>query len=239
MAKELPYFRFTCQEWITGDIDLESDSVKGLFMDICAYYWLQNCTVLVTKLIKKFPRKTKKIHSLIQSGIIDSADNYIKIKFLDVQLVELKGKRDKKVEAGRIGGKQKASNAKANRVVNSSYKDKDKDKDNTKAPVKKPGRARDPIWDCICEYWNFDPQTKTEKGRIGKLSRDFKLKSATPESIKQAMENYRAAWPDTECSPEALLKHLDRFMPKPLIPRKESETDKLMNTRKIPRKPRK
>ena len=34
MAKELPYFRFTVQEWQNGDIGIESYELKGLFIDI-------------------------------------------------------------------------------------------------------------------------------------------------------------------------------------------------------------
>ena len=38
MAKELPYFRFTVQDWQNKDISLESYEMKGLFIDICGFY---------------------------------------------------------------------------------------------------------------------------------------------------------------------------------------------------------
>ena len=37
MAKELPYFRFTVQEWQNGKISLESYELQGLFMSRCGY----------------------------------------------------------------------------------------------------------------------------------------------------------------------------------------------------------
>lgn len=44
MAKDLPYFKFIVNEWITGDITLEDLNVQGLFINLCAWYWQgQNC----------------------------------------------------------------------------------------------------------------------------------------------------------------------------------------------------
>ena len=54
MAKELPYFRFTVQEWQNGDISLESCELKGLFVDICAYYWIKDCIIDIALLKKRF-----------------------------------------------------------------------------------------------------------------------------------------------------------------------------------------
>jgi hypothetical protein len=53
MAKELPYFRFTATEWLNGDISLESFELKGLFIDLCSYYWFKDCSVTVAMLEKK------------------------------------------------------------------------------------------------------------------------------------------------------------------------------------------
>lgn len=53
MSKELPYFRFTSAEWLNDDISLESYELKGLFIDICAYYWSQDCILTLAKLEKK------------------------------------------------------------------------------------------------------------------------------------------------------------------------------------------
>ena len=45
MAKSLPYFKFFCSEWSDGDITLEDYQTQGLFINICAYYWSNECIV--------------------------------------------------------------------------------------------------------------------------------------------------------------------------------------------------
>jgi hypothetical protein len=135
MAKELPYFRFTSQEWQNGLISLESYSLKGLFIDICAYYWVQNCKVKEVDLNKKFNCKTE-LKLLRELKIIKlTKKGEIKILFLDEQLKMLSNSRKAKQLAGSKGGKQKASNAKAQLQQNSSYKDKDKDKERKKKDI--------------------------------------------------------------------------------------------------------
>ena len=54
MAKDLPYFKFFCSEWSDGDITLESYEAQGLFINICSYYWSNECDVNYKKLLKKF-----------------------------------------------------------------------------------------------------------------------------------------------------------------------------------------
>jgi hypothetical protein len=132
MAKELPYFRFTSQEWQNGLISLESYRLKGLFMDICSYYWVQNCKVKEVDLLKKFQHKPdiKQLQVLKIIKLTKKGD--IKILFLDEQLSILSKARKLKQLAGAKGGKQKSSNATAQLKQNSSYKDKDKDKDKDK-----------------------------------------------------------------------------------------------------------
>jgi len=134
MAKELPYFRFTSQEWQNGLISLESYHLKGLYIDICAYYWVQNCSITKAMLGKKFRDAKTELNELVKLGILklDKNDN-ITITFLDEQFDVLSNKRKARQLAGQKGGKQKSSNAKAKLKQNSSYKDKDKDKDNIPA----------------------------------------------------------------------------------------------------------
>lgn len=217
MAKELPYFRLTCQEWQNGDIVDETLSTQGLFMQICCYYWMKNCSVSLEKVQKKFKKKRKMIQKLTENKILKISDGFIKINFLDEQWSELQEFRQKKRIAGSKGGKQKASNAKAELKHNSSYKEKDKDKDNT-IPAK--SRKPDPYWDQVCELWSFDPQTKPERTRIGKVVRDFKLKTDNPNEIKKRKSAYAHRWSQIDCSPEALLKHWDQFKVAKQTPKK-------------------
>ena len=99
MAKELPYFRFTASEWLNDDISLESYELKGLFADVCSYYWTQDCDCTLDKLKKKFSND-----------------------FLLTQYDLLSEKHKARQVAGSKGG-----NAKAMLQQKDSYKDKDKD----------------------------------------------------------------------------------------------------------------
>lgn len=131
MAKELPYFRFTPQEWQNGNISLESYHTKGVFADICSYYWVRDCSLTLAMLQKKFSNVVDDVNSLVNLHIIewDEETDYIQINFLNDQYDMLSEKRKRRQDAGSKGGKQKSSNAKAMLKQKPSYKDKDKDKD--------------------------------------------------------------------------------------------------------------
>lgn len=185
-------------------------------MDISSYYWSQNCTVLYLKLIRKFPRKKQKIDYLIESGIIKRDGDFIRIHFLDEQLLDIDKKRKILSDAGKKGVEVREKNKQATLKAPLSNKDKekDKDKDNTIAPLKKSPRKPDPIWDCLCDIFGLNPVTKSEQSRIGKIVRDLKLKSATIETMKTTVSNYKREWPGVTITPNALLRHWDQFKPK-------------------------
>ena len=122
MAKELPYFKFTAQEWQNGDISLESYEVKGLFMDICCFYWVKDCSITLAVLQKRFSSATELIQILIDLNIIkvDEKTDFVCVSFLNEQYDILSNARKNKQNAGRLGGQQKAINAKAMLKQNSS-----------------------------------------------------------------------------------------------------------------------
>jgi len=134
MAKELPYFRFTAQEWQNGDITLEDMDIQGLFVNTCCYYWLSDCSLTLAKLKQRLNTWRSSLEILLKNGHIKHNEDtdFIEIKFLDEQFDLLSEKRKKRQKAGKIGGLKKSSNAKAKRKQKSSYKDKDKDKDKDK-----------------------------------------------------------------------------------------------------------
>ncbi len=125
MAKELPYFRFTASEWLNDDISLESYELKGLFADICAYYWTQDCDCTLDRLKKKFSNATILLQKLIESNIIKHENKHdkIKIDFLLTQYDLLSEKRKLRQNAGSKGG-----NAKAMLKQKDSYKDNNNNK---------------------------------------------------------------------------------------------------------------
>ena len=127
MAKELPYFRFTVQDWQNGKISLESFELQGLFISICGYYWINDCNTTLVMLNKKFSNATILLKQLISLGIIKHENKHdkIEIDFLNIQYDFLSEKRKVRQIAGSKGG-----NAKAMLKQKRSYKDKDNNKDN-------------------------------------------------------------------------------------------------------------
>lgn len=107
MAKDLPYFKFYCSEWSDGDITLESYETQGLFINICAYYWSNECVVSYDKLLKKFRGSESIIKELISLQIIKLNDINVYISFLDEQLFEREVKSKKSSIAGRISAEKK------------------------------------------------------------------------------------------------------------------------------------
>lgn len=134
MAKELPYFRFTVAEWLNDDISLESYEVKGLFADVCAWYWFMDCDVDRDKLYRKFSDAKATLEQCFKQRLIkaDSDAKKVHIDFLDDQYNLLTERKQKYSKAGRLGGLARSSNAKASLKHRLSYKDKDKDKDKDK-----------------------------------------------------------------------------------------------------------
>ena len=89
MAKELPYFRFTLQEWQNGNITNMSDSAQGVFINVCVFYWARDCNITEEELMERFKTKTKTIQRLIKNNVIKRQNGIISISFLDQQLLEL------------------------------------------------------------------------------------------------------------------------------------------------------
>lgn len=101
MAKDLPYFKFFCSEWNDGDITLESYEAQGVFINICSYYWSNECNVNFDKLLKKFRGCEDIIDDLSAEGLfkIDD-DRNVCISFLDEQKAEREKSREGKVKGG-------------------------------------------------------------------------------------------------------------------------------------------
>tara|TARA_R100001509_G_scaffold129784_1_gene83138 strand:+ start:424 stop:855 length:432 start_codon:yes stop_codon:yes gene_type:complete len=113
--KELPYFKFYPNQWITGSIMFMDLDVQGAFMKICCYYWSKECNVSRDQIKSLVPDHWNK---LIDSQLLKIDNNNIKIKWLDEQYEERKEAHVKRVNAGRKGGKttqnkQSLSNAQA------------------------------------------------------------------------------------------------------------------------------
>ena len=119
MAKELPFFKFHSNEWLTGDIVFEAYDIQGVFVHVCSTYWSQDCSIALARLKKRLSNvKEEQWQCLIDGGYIKvNSKGDVYISFLDEQINELGDQHKKKVDAGRKGGlskgKQRLSNAKA------------------------------------------------------------------------------------------------------------------------------
>lgn len=111
MAKDLPYFKFFCSEWSDGDITLENFETQGLFINICAYYWSNECVISLEKAKKKFKHCNEIcFDNLINSGIIKIIEGNLSINFLNEQQNERSFKSLTNSENGKKGGRPKKQN---------------------------------------------------------------------------------------------------------------------------------
>jgi len=116
MSKELPYFKFNVPDWIIGNIQLCSYEVKGIFIDICAFYWRNDCDITIQDLevlIKASKQCFSNARSMLQAKSIIAINDKekVSIKFLDKQFKERIESHQKRVNAGSKGGKAKALNS--------------------------------------------------------------------------------------------------------------------------------
>lgn len=106
MAKELPYFKFSVADWLTGDIVYEDFNIQGLFINICAIYWQRNGNLSIEDINKRY-KNPKELTEL--TGRFFSLNNgFISIKFLDEQFEDRKKLSFTNSGNGKKGGIAKA-----------------------------------------------------------------------------------------------------------------------------------
>lgn len=100
MAKELPYFKFECNQWDAGNIQMCSMESQGLFINLCSLYW-SRVGELPIKLAKQKVCKSyaSAYEELIQEQIIVEENDNIVIEFLDEQLNEFADTSKKRRDA--------------------------------------------------------------------------------------------------------------------------------------------
>ena len=109
---ELPWFKFTASEWLSGDIRYMPYETQGVFINLCALYWKHGCSIAIAKLERRLSIDKDRLEDCLidlkAEDIIQIVDGVLVIGFLDQQYKELTAKHNKRVEAGRKGGKAKA-----------------------------------------------------------------------------------------------------------------------------------
>ncbi len=107
MAKDLPYFKFFCSEWNDGDITLEDFNIQGLFINVCSYYWSNECYLHIDKLKKRFKHNKEDIEYLLKSNLLHNENGFLSIHFLDEQQEERKEKSKKSSIAGKASAERR------------------------------------------------------------------------------------------------------------------------------------
>ena len=119
MSNEKPWLKFYPTVWRAGKVQALSYSEKGMYSDIFAYYWQQECSVTLDELSMVFSRDEELLKQTLSKsvllGIILQSSDRIFIKFLDEQYEVLTSLSKVRAKCGRKGGINKASsNCQAN-----------------------------------------------------------------------------------------------------------------------------
>lgn len=89
MAKELPYFKFEPNQWENGNIQICNRELKGFFMDLCSMYWSRLGDLPFQLAAQKLcGGNATALNSLCDHNIIAVEDEFIRIDFLEEQLLE-------------------------------------------------------------------------------------------------------------------------------------------------------
>ncbi|HRC82057.1 MAG TPA: hypothetical protein PLF27_11810 [Sedimentibacter sp.] len=136
MAKELPYFKFQPSEWVTGDITLCSMEAQGLFINLCCFYWIKDCSISLTNAQQRFSNHVTSLEELLSKEIIKvNSDNKIIIEFLDEQMQKFSDISAKRSKSGSMraqaNAKQMQSKCKANANI---LRDRERDREDINIP---------------------------------------------------------------------------------------------------------
>jgi uncharacterized phage protein (TIGR02220 family) len=197
MAKELPYFKFEPAEYLTKNISFCSISAQGLFINICSYYWQRNCKLTTEQVLKRLNYK-EELKELISEGIIDLVEDFIVIKFLDNQLVEVEKTSKQNSTNGAKGGRPKKPSESENKPTALIPLSETKGIREDKIKEDKINNNLNPInWDALLNFFNT---TTNKKCRVvsTKARNQFnaRLKEKfTKEDIFKAIKNcYNDEW---------------------------------------------
>ena len=117
--KELPFFKFYPNQWLTGTISFLEKDVQGAYMIALCYYWSKNCEMPLNQLKMIIPNHYQQ---LIDVNLFKIVDGQIRIKFLDEQYSQFKTRSKINAENGSKGGKAKANKLKDNYANNNLLK---------------------------------------------------------------------------------------------------------------------
>lgn len=187
MAKELPYFKFEPTAWDTGNIQMCSRESKGLFADLCSFYWSRLGELPYALALQKLCNGNEDAFSeLREHEIIGVVDGNILIEFLDEQLQE----RDLISEERRKAAKKRWSDANALQVESKSNARREEEKREEK---KREEETRLPFASLeFLNTWNdWLEYKKQRKEKLTPKTKEMQLRTlgAVPEQVAIDMIN--------------------------------------------------
>jgi hypothetical protein len=111
MAKELPYFKFTPTEWLVGKISFQPLEVQGAFVQCCCMFWKNSGVIKVDDIDYRIGKEN--LSKLIEYDFIKVEDGFLRIEFLEEQLVSFEGIRRSRSLNGIKSAEKKADAKKA------------------------------------------------------------------------------------------------------------------------------
>ncbi len=202
--KELPYFKFYVNEWLSGDIELLSFEAQGVFIRLCSYYWSKECIMKLDRSKKRFKGYEEAFEELIEEGIIKVEGEFIKISFLDSQLTERESLSIRNSANGKKGGRPRKKptenqieSEKKPTAFNSESETKAKES-NKEERREEEKRKENNYTAEADEIYSLYPSTcpikgnsngKTKKNK-DKIKSILKSKEETVESLKAKIERY-------------------------------------------------
>ena len=98
---KLQWFKFVYADWRMGKIQRCPETTQARFINLCCLYWSKDCILTV----EDAEIEIDKVHlyTLVDKKIVVIDGNYVYIKFLDEQKMELSGKSKSRSDSGVIG----------------------------------------------------------------------------------------------------------------------------------------
>jgi hypothetical protein len=112
---ENSWYKHSPSDWLAGRISRKSFEVQGAFIHICQLYWVKHGQFTAHQASLEIGKDL--LQKLIESEIIKTEGDEIRIEFLDLQMEDLNRLSERRREAGRKGGEVKGqASAKQNQA---------------------------------------------------------------------------------------------------------------------------
>lgn len=98
MADDLQWFKFSPGKWMTGRIRKEKEKIQSAFVVLVCQYWKERCSMTVEKARDEIGDS---LDVLVKKKIVKVSDDFIKISFLDEQMIAIGVTSEQKSKAAK------------------------------------------------------------------------------------------------------------------------------------------